>query len=296
MAGKKKAAGDDEKPKDEAKAKKSEDKPGEPAKAEDESKPKAEPKAEASVAGRLPILMLVEIVVAVGVLVLLRSVVHIHWLGALSIASALFVFLDAAIHHVNRIKPSSKESRLGLLVWSLVGFVPFAGVAAYAVLRKKLASAPVAKVTSGKEAVETVKSRMRMVPIPTAVVVGVIAVAIAWLSLPGPFTITFGTNYTRALVVEGTTSGNVYTVGTVAVKLETSKPIEGYANLDWKLHLGGSDTPIYKGTVKVHPESAKDIWVWKVRARHPGEYRIDVIDNTGEVVKRGYFTAIPKLR
>jgi len=283
---KKKSSGDDEK----AKGNKSSDEKDETSKAEDKAEAEPKAKAGASVASKLPILMIVEIVVAIAALVALTYVVH--WLGALSIASALFVFLDAAIHHVNKIKPTSKESRLGLLVWSLVGFVPFAGVAAYAALRKKLASAPVAKVTSGKEAVETVKSRMRLVPIPTAVVVGVVAVAIAWFSLLGPFTVKFGTNITRGLVIEG--EGDTFPVGTVCVKLVSSRPIEGYADLDWKLYLGGSDAPMYKSTVRVDPKSNKKIWAWKVRARLPGDYRLDVIDNTGKVVKRGYFTAIPK--
>lgn len=283
---KKEPADNDEKAKGDAEPKESVEKGGEAAEAREGS--------ETAGGRRFPILTLVEVAVAVGVLAGLVFVVH--WLAAVSIASALFVFLDAAINHVNRIKPSSEESRVALLTWSLVGFVPFVGIVVYAVVRRKLASAPVTKIATGKEAVETVKRRMRAVPIPTAVVVAAAAVAVALLSLKGPFTIQFGTNYTRGLNIEGTTSNDTYTVGTVCIKLVSAKPIKGYANLDWKLYLGGSDVPTYKGTVPVSRESDKKIWVWKVRARYPGDYRLDVINSSGKIVKRGYFTAVPKTR
>jgi len=284
VAKKKKPSGGSKKTKGEAE--KSKDKAGKTPK----PKAKSKAKAEASVAAKLPILMIVEIVVAIGVLVLLCFVVNIYWLGALSIASALFVFLDAAIHHVNRIKPTSKESRLGLLVWSLAGFVPFAGVAAYVALRKKLASAPTAKITTSMEAVETVKSRMRMVSIPTAIVVGVIAVAIAWRSLPGPFTIEFGTKWTGSFRMQGTASNGVYSGTSVSVKLVSKGPIEGRPNLDWKLFCDGVHVPYRNTTARVATQSDITIWVWRVPTKETGDYSLHVMDHTGKILKRGYFT------
>lgn len=251
-------------------------------------------KGKKSSAGRLPILTIVEAAAALVAFALLCLVVH--WLAALSIASALFVFLDAAINHVNRIKPSSDESRLGLLVWSLAGFVPFAGVAAYVAMRKKLASAPAAKITTSMEAVETVKKRMRMVPVPVAVVVGVIALVIGWSCRLGPFTIEFGTDLTRGLRIEGTNPDNTYYVGTVCVKLSSSRPLEGYADLDWRLFRGGTDGAVHRSTVRVQEGSDKTLWVWKMRVSQPGRYTLEVVDNTGKVVKRGYFRALQKLR
>jgi len=248
--------------------------------------------AKTSIGKRFSLLTIVEIVFAVGVLVLLSFVTH--WLAALSIASAVFVFFDAAINHVNKIKPTSGESRLALMVWSLVGFVPFVGVVAYAVLRKKLASAPARKVATGKEAVETVKRRMRAVPIPTAVVVAVVAVVIAFFSLPGPFTINFGTRCSKALRLSGTRSDNIYAVRTVYAKLESSEQIQGQTNLDWELFYDGGREPVSHSTVKVQMQAGKMIWAWRVSARKTGDYRLDVINDDGVIVKRGYFSTVSR--
>jgi hypothetical protein len=245
---------------------------------------------------RFSVLTLVEVVLAAGVLTVL--VFLVHWLAAVSIASAVFVFLDATINHVKRIKPSSEESRAALVAWSVIGFVPFVGVLIYAAMRRKLASAPAAGAATGKEAVDTVKRRMSAVSAPAAIVVAAVAVALALLTFKGPgmFSIEFGTGLTRSLRMEGTTADDTYKVGTIYVKLEAAEPFEGYPSLDWKLFLGGSPDPVSKGTVRVRPESNRKIWVWKVGARLPGSYTLHVVDNTDAVLKRGYFRAVPRSR
>ncbi|MHC5054713.1 MAG: hypothetical protein ACYTKD_08345 [Planctomycetota bacterium] len=245
---------------------------------------------------RFPVLTLVEVVVAAGVLAIL--VFLVHWLAAVSIASAVFVFLDATIHHVNRIKPSSEESRAALVAWSMIGFVPFVGVLIYAAMRRKLASAPAAAAATGKEAVDTVKRRMSAVSAPAAIVVAAVAVAITLLTLRGPemFKIEFGTKFSGALRVEGTTSSDTYTVGTICVKLTSLEPFKGYTVVDWKLFMEGNSFPVSKDAVRVRRDTNNTIWVWKVGVRLPGDYRLDVVDNTGALLKQGYFRAVPRSR
>ncbi len=128
----------------------------------------------------------------------------------------------------------------------------------------------------------------------TAVVVAAVAILVVLLSLKGPFTIQFGTKLSRIMRLQGKTSDNTYTVGTVYVKLVSTKPMEGYTDLDWKLFLKGRDAPVGTGTIRAHPGSNKTIWGWRVRARWPGYYRLVVVDNTDRTLKQGYCTAVPK--
>ncbi len=241
-------------------------------------------------------LTLVEVAVAAAAFVGLYFLVH--WLTAVSIASALFVFLDAAMNHVYKVKPVSEESRAALVFWSVVGFVPFVGLIVYVAMRRKLASAPAVDVTTGKEAVETVKSRMRAVPVPAAIVVALIAIGLALLTWRPPERfkrIVFGTSYTRSLRVVGV--GDTFPVGRIIVKLQSFKPMERFSHLDWKLFLvGRSGSPINTGTVRAQPKPNDTIWIWRVGVRTDGYYRLDVVDGNNEVVARGYFTIEPKKR
>lgn len=246
---------------------------------------------------RFPIVTLGEVALALAVFAVLLLLVH--WLAAVSIASALFVFLDATVNHVYRLKPSSEESRSALVFWSVAGFVPFAGVGVYLVMRRKLAAALVGDAATGREAVEAVRSRMGAVPVPAAVVVGLIALGLALLGLrlPDGFTLEFGTGFTGALGIEGSTPDNALPIGRISVRLESDEPLGGYADLDWRLFLIGSgDEPIDTGTVRVQPRSNNTLWVWRVGVRHPGDYRLDTVDSAGAPVKSGCFTAVRRRR
>ncbi|MHC4502803.1 MAG: hypothetical protein ACYTFI_05810, partial [Planctomycetota bacterium] len=61
---------------------------------------------------------------AAGLLVVLLFL--IHWLAAISIASGLWVFADASLMRITRLRPSRKGFAFATTVWGVAGFVPVA--------------------------------------------------------------------------------------------------------------------------------------------------------------------------
>lgn len=243
---------------------------------------------------------LIATVCAAGLLVVLLFL--IHWLAAISIASGLWVFADASLMRITRLRPSRKGFALATTVWGAVGFVPVAGVAAYVFFRGALARAAPSDIApasmSDERAKEAGKLRARKVSVPGAAVVGALAAAVAlvgWFAAGGMI-MEFGTDYTRAYRIEGGNSKDRFGPGTIAVKLSSFMPIEKCGNLDWELYAPGKarDRP-RKSTVKPRSGAGKTIWVWKIRwLKTPGEYRLDVLGDDGEIVKSGYFSIRPK--
>ena len=236
---------------------------------------------------------------AVGVLVLLLLLVH--WLAAISVASGLWVFADATLMRLTRLRPSRKGFRLATMAWGVIGFVPLVGIAVYVYLRGALARASpgdVADASMSDEKMEKAgKLRAQRVSVPGAAVVAVLA---AGLALAGRYwtdemTLEFGTSYTKGLRIIGTSPSGRYNAGTILVKLSSPEPVGGYENLDWELYLRGKESaPVSRSTVRGHRSPDKTIWLWKIRARTPGKYRLDVLRDDGTLVKRGYFTIRPK--
>ncbi len=224
----------------------------------------------------------------------------VDWPEAISIASGLWVFTDASLMRITRVKPSSKGFRLAAMVWGIFGFVPLVGIGIYAYLRGALCTASPKDIAppsmSDEKMKEAGKFRARRVSVPGAVAVVVLAATLGFAARYESMTLEFGTSIIRrTLRIDGSTPGDRYYTGTIAVKLSSLDAADGYDRLDWKLHLlGKGGGPVRKGTVKARRSSEKTIWTWKVRARAPGKYRLDVLREDGKVLKRGYFSARKK--
>lgn len=261
---------------------------------------KAKPTEAQGLPSRLSKGTLILTVCAAGVLALLLHLVP--WPVAVSIASGLWVFVDASLMRVTRLRPSRKGFRLATMVWGVIGFVPLVGIAVYVYLRGALARASSEDIAppsmSDEKMAKQGRFRAQKVSVLGAAAVVILAagLAVAGAYWPDDMTLEFGTSLTRGLRVEGTAPSGRYDPGSLVVKLSSREPVEGYENLDWELYLEGKreDARVAKSTVRVRQSPNMCIWVWKIRPRLPGDYRLDVLRDDGTVLKRGHFTVRPK--
>lgn len=219
---------------------------------------------------------------AAAVAVMVALMFLSHWIVAIVVAVALWVYVDSSLLGITRVVPKSPGYAHAPMVWSLIGFVPLIGVGLYLYLRKRLIETSREDYADPDMSLEEMESLGKMdAPEPLSpnmilvVVVSVLLVFVWWKAAS-----------TRVDVIDPV-KGRAeptgwYNGGKLTVRF-VSSPIEGVTELSYVLFniAGEKDVEVVSGVMPVEPRNVADEDA-SLEARAtldvttPGRYRVDV--------------------
>lgn len=238
------------------------------------------------------------LVAAAGIALLAGLFFLVNWLAAISIAGAVWVFADATLAKITRVRPSVHGARMMPVIWGVFGFVPLVGAGVYIYLRGALIARSAKDVARPGMTAEKMAEAGKLPP-PTFASPGtaVMLAAVAFLVYTGwrmgpEITIEFGTGY-EGLELTGTDPDNVFAAGSLVVKFKSRIPKRDCDRLDWELVREGEDgnVKLKDDTAAVEKESDYTVWMRRIRASKPGRFRVNVLDK-GVIMASAYFTML----
>jgi len=236
-----------------------------------------------------------------------------HWLVAISVSFAVWVYVDATLMGITRARPSVVGSRHMPAFWGLLGLLPPVGLGIYLLLRTQL-------IVRGTEhdAARDPAVRSPSLASPGGGVLLVLVVAMVYLGLDvdakaepnssdsrhstvsaeAPAAVEalkasalrFGHRSDRSGRLE--VSGEAYRVGSLVAELDLSGMPGHGEPLYWELHVIEARGLLVESGPLARARARRDIWSWKFFVPRAGRYRMVVISTDQTPLASGDLTVV----
>lgn len=217
---------------------------------------------------------------AAGAVVVLIAlwVFLIPWWAAIAVASGLWAFFDSTLQRITHMPGAEQGSTYAPLLWSVLCFIPFVGVAIYLPLRKRLTARSLEEHAPPGATPEDREESGQAIPPKLASPAVILPVAMAavgiWFSLRPP-------SVELSIFERGrlsTKSSEWLDPGELTVRLEARKELD-MASISYEVvkFEKGEEKPAASGSVPVSKRTVS----WDVIIEEGGKYEVRVSDPDG---------------
>ena len=207
------------------------------------------------------------------------------WWVAVMVAGAFWTYVDSAFMGVTRVVPSSPGYGHAPMVWSAIGFVPFAGPLVYVLLRKKLVQRSFEDYADEKMTLEEMEDQGKIdppKPLSANMLLAVaVSVLLALVFLKSRPRIEIGTGVIGRDTIVGEDKGGWYDPGNIKVKyaLPQGKLLaRGPYSYELKAlpPKGKEGEPASKSAGSVEVDGTTGSVIFHLTVNEPGWYEVEV--------------------
>lgn len=205
------------------------------------------------------------------------------WFVAVMVAGAFWTYVDSAFMGVTRVVPSSPGYGHAPMVWSAIGFVPFAGPLVYVLLRKQLVQRSFEDYADEKMTIEEMEDqgkidapRLLSANMLLAAAVSVLLVLV--FLKPAAMWVEVGTGVNSQGAVTGKDKGNWFDAGPIVVRYAERRPLarRAFSYELKRLPDAEEGEPASVSAGSVEADGAKS-WVdFRLTIGDPGRYVVHV--------------------